>query len=199
MSLPLVVTYPFMKRITYYPQLVLGLTFNWGALLGFTALTETLPLHAIPLYLGGVCWTLVYDTIYAHQDKLDDAKIGVKSTALKHPQRTFVLSLSCLSATCFYLSGYMAQLPYAYFLGCTGAWINMMWVSATSRFDHPQDCAKGFKKSVYAGVWLASGLLVTYLQAYFNEEESALQGEKEETEKKVVSVKVSPEKNDTKL
>src|SRR5580700_6876286 len=80
--LGLIGTYPFMKRITYWPQLFLGLNFNWGALVGWTAVTGTLAWPPVLLYLGGICWTLGYDTIYAHQDKEDDARIGVKSSAL---------------------------------------------------------------------------------------------------------------------
>ena len=77
-SVLLVVTYPFMKRITYWPQAWLGLTFNWGALMGWTAVTGSLGWPAVALYAAGFCWTLGYDTIYAHQDKEDDALIGVK-------------------------------------------------------------------------------------------------------------------------
>ena len=83
LSLPLVVMYPFMKRFTWWPQLFLGLTFNWGALLGWVAVRGTIELPAILLYAGGIFWTLGYDTIYAHQDKKDDARIGVKSSALR--------------------------------------------------------------------------------------------------------------------
>ena len=75
----LVVIYPFMKRITYWPQVFLGLTFNWGALLGWAAVHgRGSAAPALLLYAGGIAWTLVYDTIYAHQDKEDDALIGVK-------------------------------------------------------------------------------------------------------------------------
>ncbi|HEY3888295.1 MAG TPA: 4-hydroxybenzoate octaprenyltransferase, partial [Caulobacteraceae bacterium] len=80
-SLALVAAYPFMKRITWWPQAWLGLTFNWGALLGFAAVTGDLELPAILLYAGGVFWTLGYDTIYALQDLEDDALVGVKSSA----------------------------------------------------------------------------------------------------------------------
>ncbi|MBV8654200.1 MAG: 4-hydroxybenzoate octaprenyltransferase [Alphaproteobacteria bacterium] len=78
----LVVTYPFMKRVTYWPQLFLGLNFNWGALMGWAAVRGGVALPALLLYVGGIFWTLGYDTIYAHQDKEDDALIGVKSSAL---------------------------------------------------------------------------------------------------------------------
>ena len=87
-ALPLVFAYPFMKRFTYWPQAWLGLTFNWGALVGWAAVTGGLAWPPILLYAAGLCWTLGYDTIYAHQDKEDDALIGVKSTALKLGART---------------------------------------------------------------------------------------------------------------
>ncbi|MGH6977502.1 MAG: 4-hydroxybenzoate octaprenyltransferase, partial [Stellaceae bacterium] len=80
--LALIGTYPFMKRITYWPQFFLGLNFNWGALLGWAAARGDVGWPAILLYAGGICWTLGYDTIYAHQDRDDDALIGVKSSAL---------------------------------------------------------------------------------------------------------------------
>ena len=81
-SVPLIVVYPFMKRITYWPQAFLGITFNWGALVGYAAITGALDARALLLYAAGFFWTLGYDTLYAHQDKEDDALIGVKSTAL---------------------------------------------------------------------------------------------------------------------
>ena len=87
-SLILVGLYPFMKRVTYYPQLILGLAFNWGALLGWAALTGTIHPAAIALYISGVSWTLGYDTIYAHQDKDEDQLLGVKSLAIKLGQNT---------------------------------------------------------------------------------------------------------------
>uniref|UniRef100_A0A8C7LQ81 4-hydroxybenzoate polyprenyltransferase, mitochondrial n=1 Tax=Oncorhynchus kisutch TaxID=8019 RepID=A0A8C7LQ81_ONCKI len=88
-SLSLVVTYPLMKRITYWPQLVLGLTFNWGALLGWSAVIGSCEWSVcLPLYFSGVMWTLIYDTIYAHQDKDDDIRVGVKSTALRFQEQT---------------------------------------------------------------------------------------------------------------
>ena len=86
---PLVLVYPLMKRVTHFPQLCLGLAFNWGALVGYTAHTATLhPAVTLPLYLAGVAWTMHYDTIYAHQDALDDAKLGLGSTALRWGETT---------------------------------------------------------------------------------------------------------------
>lgn len=81
LSLGLVVTYPLMKRVTWWPQAFLGLTFNWGALMGWSAMEAGLSLAPLILYAGGLFWTLAYDTIYAHQDKEDDALAGIKSTA----------------------------------------------------------------------------------------------------------------------
>src|SRR5271155_5388705 len=86
--LGLIGTYPFMKRITYWPQVFLGLNFNWGALMGWTAVTGALGWPPLLLYIGGVFWTLGYDTIYAHQDKEDDIRIGVKSSAIALGEHT---------------------------------------------------------------------------------------------------------------
>jgi len=82
-SLPIIVAYPLMKRIFDYPQLVLGLCFNWGAIMGWAAVHGSIDYNVIlPLYLSGVTWTIGYDTLYAHQDKKDDTKLGLKSTAI---------------------------------------------------------------------------------------------------------------------
>lgn len=124
-SLGLVVTYPLMKRITYWPQLVLGMAFNWGALLGWCATRGVVDWSAcLPLYVSGICWTIIYDTIYAHQDKKDDIQIGVKSTALRFGDNT-KLWLSGFTAAM--LSGLTAAglaceqtLPYYTSLGLVG-------------------------------------------------------------------------------
>ena len=100
--LGLIGSYPFMKRVTYWPQVFLGLNFNWGALVGWTAVAGTLGRPALLLYLGGIFWTIGYDTIYAHQDKEDDALIGVKSSALAlgsaHPPVALRLLCRCRAA-----------------------------------------------------------------------------------------------------
>lgn len=86
-SMPLVILYPLMKRFTNYPQLVLGLAFNWGALMGWMAIHGELGIPTIPLYIGGVFWTLVYDTLYGYQDRKDDKKLGILAVRFKRFKR----------------------------------------------------------------------------------------------------------------
>ena len=92
-----IVIYPFMKRITWWPQIFLGLTFNWGAIIGWTAMTNSISIYSIILYVGCVFWTIGYDTIYAHQDKVDDNFLGLKSSAI------FLGEKSKLAISIFYL------------------------------------------------------------------------------------------------
>ena len=119
---PMVLVYPFMKRLTGWPQLWLGMTYNWGTLLGFVAVTGTSHVALAPLYFASVCWTVYYDTIYAVQDEFDDAKIGVLSTA-----RTFgnyIKEITCLfgalSIAGFGGVGLLADLGPIYYgsIGC---------------------------------------------------------------------------------
>ncbi|KAG9445707.1 hypothetical protein H6P81_011835 [Aristolochia fimbriata] len=117
-SLLLVFSYPLMKRLTFWPQAYLGLTFNWGALLGWSAIQGSLdPAVVLPLYFSGVCWTLVYDTIYAHQDNEDDLRVGVKSTALRSGSHTkhWITWFGIACVSCLGLSGYNAELGANFF------------------------------------------------------------------------------------
>ena len=126
-SLPLVVVYPLMKRYTNWPQLVLGLTFNWGAWMGWAATHGSMDYSVIgPLYLSGVTWTLVYDTIYANQDKADDTRLGLKSTALtfgsdeaRHKQ--ILHGFAALTGMQWLLAGYATDMSLAYSVGATAA------------------------------------------------------------------------------
>ncbi|XP_008221042.1 PREDICTED: 4-hydroxybenzoate polyprenyltransferase, mitochondrial-like isoform X2 [Prunus mume] len=114
-SLLLVFSYPLMKRLTFWPQAYLGLTFNWGALLGWAAVKGSIdPAIVLPLYLSGVCWTLVYDTIYAHQDKEDDLKVGVKSTALRFGDSTkeWITGFGIMCISSLAVSGYNAEIGF---------------------------------------------------------------------------------------
>jgi 4-hydroxybenzoate polyprenyltransferase len=163
-SLLLVALYPFMKRVTYWPQLVLGLAFNWGALLGFAAATGEVGLAGLSLYVGGVCWTLAYDTIYAHQDKEDDALIGMKSTALKLGSATkpwlalfFFLALALID-----IAGILAGATAIFHLGVALAGAHALWQLWQLDTENPWSCLQSFRSNrnfgflIFAGAFLAS-------------------------------------------
>src|SRR3954466_10356122 len=145
--LGLIGTYPFMKRITYWPQLFLGLNFNWGALIGWTAVAGSLGRPALLLYLGGVFWTLGYDTIYAHQDKEDDARIGVKSSALALGSRTrpFLYAFYAVAALFWGLAGEAAGLGAAFRLALAAAALHLVWQAARVDTDDAADCLSKFR------------------------------------------------------
>src|SRR3954462_2040098 len=147
--LVLIGTYPFMKRITYWPQLFLGLNFNWGALIGWTAVTGSLGRPALLLYLGGVCWTLGYDTIYAHQDKEDDIRIGVKSSALALGQRTrpFLFAFYAAAALLWGLAGAEAGRGAAFWPALAAAALQLAWQAARVDIDGPADCLAKFRSN----------------------------------------------------
>ncbi|MBM3646847.1 MAG: 4-hydroxybenzoate octaprenyltransferase [Alphaproteobacteria bacterium] len=157
LSLVLVAVYPTMKRFTYWPQLVLGLAFNWGALVGYAAVTESLSLATVALYLGGVAWTLVYDTIYAMQDQRDDTVIGVRSTARRFaaaPRRWLAL-FAALAVAAWTLAGWLAALGAPYFLLLLAIALHFAWQIVFLKPHDPADCLAKFK----ANAWL--GLLLT--------------------------------------
>ncbi|KAJ2700653.1 Para-hydroxybenzoate--polyprenyltransferase, mitochondrial precursor (PHB:polyprenyltransferase) [Coemansia sp. IMI 203386] len=162
-SMPLVVLYPFMKRITYWPQLVLGLAYNWGALAGWSAVAGSIDWAvALPLYAAGVSWTLVYDTIYGHQDKRDDIIAGVKSTSLLFADKTKAIlsgfSTSTIGLIC--LSGYMngQGLPfYATVLGAGTA--HLVWQLRKVDIDNPAVCWSVFKSNTWFGAIIFAAIL----------------------------------------
>jgi 4-hydroxybenzoate polyprenyltransferase len=164
-SLIVVAVYPFMKRITYWPQAVLGLAFNWGALVGWTAVHGTLSAAPLLLYAGGIAWTLAYDTIYAHQDKEDDALIGLKSTALRFGDATiwwlalfFFLALALIDAAIWLAGGGIIA-----HLGIAGAAMHAAWQLA--RFDHANSgrCLELFRSNRIFGLIITSSLLLDSL------------------------------------
>ena len=114
----LIITYPFMKRITFWPQLFLGFTFNWGVLLGWSVFFENLTIETIILYMAGVFWTLGYDTIYALQDRRDDLKIKVKSTAIKfgHDLKNFLSFCYISLITLLIALGLLTDRSFLYFV-----------------------------------------------------------------------------------
>ncbi|KAI5479146.1 4-hydroxybenzoate hexaprenyltransferase [Pseudohyphozyma bogoriensis] len=168
-SLSLVVLYPLMKRITYWPQFVLGLAFNWGALLGSSAMLGVCDWGvALPLYVGSVAWTIVYDTIYAHQDKSDDIHAGVKSTALLFGENTrpILTGFSASFISLLTLAGYLnhQSLPF-YLISVGGSAMHLLWQLRTADLETRESCWKVFKSNRDLGaiVWL--GMVTDYLVA----------------------------------
>jgi len=153
-SLVLVFTYPFMKRITYWPQAFLGLTFNWGALVGWAAMSQGLHAPALVLYAAGIAWTLGYDTIYAHQDKEDDALIGVKSTALKlgAASRRWLVAFYTLTILLLAAAGALAGLGWAFYLLLIPAALQLAWQVRDVDLDDPADCLTKFKSNRLFGL-----------------------------------------------
>lgn len=167
-SLLLVFSYPLMKRFTFWPQAFLGLTFNWGALLGWAAIKGNLdPSIVLPLYASGVCWTLVYDTIYAHQDKEDDLKVGVKSTALRFGDSTkeWLTGFGIASLSGLALSGFNAELgwPYYAFLGVASG--HLGWQISTVDLSSRSDCNRKFVSNKWYGAIIFAGILAGRLSS----------------------------------
>lgn len=154
-SLVLVFTYPFMKRITYWPQAWLGLTFNWGALLGWATAGGGLHGSPVLLYAGGIFWTLGYDTIYAHQDKQDDALIGVRSTALRLGAATpsWLVGFYTLALVLFGLAGWADSLSWPFYPLLAVAGGHLFWQIWTLDINDTQDCLDKFKSNRIFG-WL---------------------------------------------
>jgi 4-hydroxybenzoate polyprenyltransferase len=162
LSLLLIVPYPLMKRITHWPQLWLGFTFNWGALLGYAAVTGHLSIKPILLYAGGVFWTLGYDTIYALQDIEDDAVVGVKSTALRFGNDTPLWLMRFYSAALalFALAGLVSGLRLVFILGILAAGAHLAWQVRTLRMDDPADCLAKFKSNQIFGLILLAAIIL---------------------------------------
>jgi 4-hydroxybenzoate polyprenyltransferase len=164
-SLLIVAVYPFMKRITWWPQVVLGLAFSWGALMGFAVVLGAIGLSGLFLYAGSIAWVIGYDTIYAHQDAEDDALIGVKSTARLFGAQTH-RALVVFYSLAVILIGVTFMLSFA----GVPAWIGLAvfaahlgWQIARLKIDDPALCLRVFKSNRDAGLLLFAGLLVDAL------------------------------------
>ncbi|KAJ3327491.1 Para-hydroxybenzoate--polyprenyltransferase, mitochondrial precursor (PHB:polyprenyltransferase) [Blyttiomyces sp. JEL0837] len=178
-SLVLVVTYPLMKRITYWPQAFLGLTFNWGALLGWSAVAGVCDWGVcLPLYVAGWSWTMVYDTIYAIQDKSDDVKAGVKSTALRFSanMKPWLGTFATLSVAAFSLAGAMNGQGIAYqAIAVGGAALHYIWLIGGLNEASRVDAARRFRASRWLG-WIVFGGVLADLVVKWS---GAGKGEKE--------------------
>jgi 4-hydroxybenzoate polyprenyltransferase len=164
-SLALVFTYPFMKRITWWPQAFLGLTFNWGALMGWSAATGGLDAPALLLYAGAVAWTVGYDTIYAHQDKEDDALIGVRSTARLFGAASgrWIALFYALAVAGFAAAGGAAGLTWPYWLALAAVGLQLAWQVSGLRIDDPADCLMRFRSNRWIGWMLFAGIVAGQL------------------------------------
>ena len=164
-SLVLVAVYPFMKRITYWPQAMLGLTFNWGALLGWAVVRGVIEPPALALYAAGFFWTLGYDTIYAHQDKEDDALVGIKSTALLlgDATRPWIAGFYVVTVALLALTGWLAfadpLAAWPYWLGLILGAAHLAWQTARADFDDPANCLAKFKANRDFGLILLAGIV----------------------------------------
>jgi 4-hydroxybenzoate polyprenyltransferase len=161
-SLAVVAVYPFMKRVTYWPQVGLGLAFSWGALMGWPATFGRLDWPALVLYAGSIAWVIGYDTIYAHQDREDDALIGIKSTALLFGARTRPM-LAAFYATAVALlgvAGIMAGGGAIFIAGLTAFAAHLGWQVGTLDIDDPAHCLKLFKANRDAGLILFAAMLL---------------------------------------
>ena len=161
-SLIIVAVYPFMKRITWWPQTVLGLAFSWGALMGFAVLLGRIDATALVLYAGSIAWVIAYDTIYAHQDAEDDALIGVKSTARLFGARTH-LALVIFYGLAVVLIGAalaLAGARWPAWIGLAAFAAHLVWQIRRLEISDPALCLRIFKSNRDAGLLLFAGLLV---------------------------------------
>jgi 4-hydroxybenzoate polyprenyltransferase len=167
-SLAVVAVYPFMKRITYWPQIVLGLAFSWGALMGWPATFARLDPPALLLYAGAISWVIGYDTIYAHQDREDDALIGIKSTALLFRERTkpMLALFYALGVALIALAGFSAGAGLIFALGLLAFALHLAWQITRLDVEDPVNCLAVFKSNRDAGLILFAGLVLDAAAAH---------------------------------
>jgi 4-hydroxybenzoate polyprenyltransferase len=147
--IPIVALYPMVKRYSYWPQVVLGLAFNWGALMGYAAGLGRIEWPAFVLYGGAIAWTIGYDTIYAHQDRDDDALIGLKSTALRFGRATkaWLIGFYTIAWLGITAAGLLSGAEIVFLLGMGAAGAHLMWQVATLDIDDPENCLKRFRSN----------------------------------------------------
>tara|TARA_Y100000389_G_scaffold200536_1_gene241181 strand:+ start:47 stop:913 length:867 start_codon:yes stop_codon:yes gene_type:complete len=162
-SMPLAFTYPLMKRYTYWPQLFLGITFNYGLILGWTAIKGDLNIVAIIFYLGAIFWTLGYDTIYGYQDIKDDEIIGLKSTSIKFQgkEREFLFICYSLLLALFFLGGYFMKFNYIYYFLMIIPFYHLFFYQLKIfKSNDPNNCLKIFKSNNIFGLIIFIKILI---------------------------------------
>ena len=162
-SLILVVIYPLTKRITYYPQIFLGLTFNFGILMASSTIIGYVNFAIFTLYLSAIFWTIVYDTIYAYQDIEDDTKIGVKSTAIKFGSnpRNILYILSTLQTLFLIISGIFTQLNIIYYILISLTLSLLVSQIKNCDFKDGKDCLKKFKNNLWIGIIILIAIIIS--------------------------------------
>jgi 4-hydroxybenzoate polyprenyltransferase len=159
-SLVTVAAYPFLKRVTWWPQVGLGLAFSWGALMGWAAIYSSLGWAPLLLYAGAILWTIGYDTIYAHQDKEDDALIGVRSTARLFGDRTvaFVRLFYAGATILFTIAFFIAGAGIISYAGLTIGAFQLVRQTRTLKIDDPDNCLMIFRSNRDYGLIVFAGL-----------------------------------------
>ena len=163
-SMPLAFTYPLMKRFTYWPQLFLGITFNYGLILGWTSITGKIDLVPIIFYLGAIFWTLGYDTIYGYQDIKDDEIIGLKSTSIKFKNKPKYFLVTCYTSllSLFVIGGYYMKFHYSYFILLILPMLHLfLYQIKTFNTDNPKTCLTVFKSNNILGLIIFLNILLT--------------------------------------
>ncbi len=160
-SMFLAFSYPFMKRITYWPQLFLGLTFNWGMIMAYSAMLDQISMEIIILYVSAIFWTLGYDTIYGVQDIADDEIIGIKSTAIK-----FKKNIKLFVSTCYLINCILIILVFSNNLGINLSTLffamfilSLIYQLKIFNKDNPMSCLKAFKVNNYSGIFVFISIL----------------------------------------
>ena len=162
-SMPLAFTYPLMKRFTYWPQLFLGITFNYGLLLGWTSINEQINLAPLVLYLGAIFWTLGYDTIYGYQDIKDDQIIGIKSTSIKFKNnpKKFLTLCYLITIASFMYTGILMNFNTIFFILLVLPIIHLLIFQIKKlNVENPISCLKSFKSNNFFGLIVYINLIV---------------------------------------
>ena len=163
-SMPLAFTYPLMKRFTYWPQLFLGITFNYGLILGWTSIKSEMDIAAIIFYFGAIFWTLGYDTIYGYQDIKDDEIIGLKSTSIKFKgnEKNFLFVCFALLLILFLIGGYYMEFNNIYYFLTIIPFLHLFFFQIRIfKSEDPQTCLKIFKSNNMFGLIIFLNILIT--------------------------------------
>ena len=162
-SMPLAFTYPLMKRFTYWPQLFLGITFNYGLILGWTAIKGEISIVPVLFYLGAIFWTLGYDTIYGYQDIKDDEIIGLKSTSIKFKGKAKKFLFACYTSLLFFflIGGYKMDFHVSYYLLAVVPFIHLfIYQMKIFNLKDPSSCLKAFKSNNLFGLIIFINIII---------------------------------------